>query len=199
MCLIHRSISLRILDSRGKVNICFFIALLVSFTPCAIFFLIFVSFLNVLLNYEFLMSLFHQCFFNCVGINVTRQPWQNNFLLFRFDVKLLIFKLAEKLNFLKLCYIVLLNVVCNSQAVHRNLCERITDMIDPHQVFQAFVSFQFTKISKYIRITIRCKMSEKYHIMLIFEFITECQGICFLEVIFLIVYISGVEFHVESL
>lgn len=181
------------------MNISFFIALLLIFRSCGIFFLIFVGFLNVLLDYEFLVCLFHQCFFNCVWVNVAWQPWQNNFLLFRFDVKWVIFKLAEQLDFLKLCYVVSLNVICNSQAVHRNLCERITNMIDPHQFFQAFISFQFTKISKYIRITIRCKMSKKYDIILIFEFIAECQGICFLEVIFLIVYISGIEFHVESL
>ena len=87
MCLIHRSISLSILDSRGKMNISFFIALLLIFRSCGIFFLIFVGFLNVLLDYEFLVCLFHQCFFNCVWVNVAWQPWQNNFLLFRFDVK----------------------------------------------------------------------------------------------------------------
>ena len=87
----------------------------------------------------------------------------------------------------------------DSKPVHGNLAERLANVIDPHEFSQLGIDLKLAEISENVRITIWCEMGEKDHIVIIFEFIAKCQGIGFLELILLVVNVSVVEVHIQSL
>ena len=86
----------------------------------------------------------------------------------------------------------------DSKAVHGDLAERLANVIDSHEFSQLRIDLELAEVSENVRITIWCEMGEKDDIVIIFEFIAKCEGIGFLELVFLVVNVSVVEVHIQS-